>query len=156
AVEARGRCYGRVDYDLSPAGAEHAEALAQALAREPLTAVYTSPLARARATAAPLAEALGLEPVVVDDLRELDFGELDGMLLTEVAERFPQFLGWTEAPGAVAFPGGESVPALRARVLATIAALRRAHEGESIAVVTHAVPIRAVLADALGLPPDGL
>ena len=155
-ADARRRCYGRLDVDLCADGHARARTLAADLARGRVAAVYTSPLGRARATAAPIAEAFALEPVIVDDLRELDFGDLDGLLLDEIVERHPEFLAWTNAPAAVRFPGGESVAALRERVLATTADIRRRHEGETVAVVTHAVPIRVVLADALGLPLDGL
>jgi broad specificity phosphatase PhoE len=154
--DARACCYGRTDFELCEDGHARARRIAAALATEPIAALYTSPLRRARATAAPLGETLALDPIVVDDLRELDFGELDGVKLDEIALRYPQFLGWTEAPASVRFPAGESVADLRDRVLAAAAELRARHRGETIAVVSHALPIRVVLADALGLPRDAL
>jgi broad specificity phosphatase PhoE len=152
----RDRVYGRLDPELSAAGRAHAERLAAELAREPIAAICSSPLRRAIATARPLARALGLEPVLVDGLRELDFGELEGLTVAEVAERYPLQLGWTAAPAAAAFPGGETVAELRARALDGAAAIARAHDGETVAVFAHAVPIRAILADALAMPPDAL
>jgi alpha-ribazole phosphatase/probable phosphoglycerate mutase len=152
----RGRCYGRLDVDLCPDGLRHADELAAELERAPVTAVYTSGLLRARATATPIAERLGLEPVVVDELRELDFGELDGLPLDDIAVRFPELLAWTETPSRVQFPGGESVAELRRRVLAAVLEIRRRHRGQTVVVVSHALPIRAVLAEALELPDDHL
>ena len=147
--------YGRLDVELSAGGTEHAGRLATMLAATPIAAVYTSPQ-RAIATARPLADAHGLEPTILADLRELDFGELEGMPLSEVAERFPALMSWTEAPSAVTFPGGEAVAELRARALPAIREIVGRHPSETIAVVTHAVVIRAILVDALEMPPDAL
>ena len=69
---------GQADPPLSDHGALQAEAVAEALAREPLEALYVTPLCRTAQTAAPLAARSGLEPVVVADLREVFLGELDG------------------------------------------------------------------------------
>jgi alpha-ribazole phosphatase/probable phosphoglycerate mutase len=147
-----GRCYGRLDVGLSPEGTRQADALAAALADVPLAAVYSSPLARAVATAAPLATARGLETVLDERLRELDFGELEGLSYEDVSATRPElFRAWMESPTSVRFPGGEGFADLRARVLAAAAEIRQRHEGEAVAVVAHGGVIRVVLADALGL-----
>jgi broad specificity phosphatase PhoE len=152
----RERIYGSLDPALSARGRAHAAAIAATLAREPLAAVYSSPLARARETAAPLAERLGLEAVVEPDLREIDFGELEGLRLAEAVERYPVEARWTAAPGSAVFPGGESVAAVRERAARAAHAIAARHAGESAAVFTHAVVIRAILADALAMPPDAM
>jgi broad specificity phosphatase PhoE len=152
----RGCAYGRLDVPLSPAGRAHAEVLASILAPQAPTAIYTSPLVRARETAQPLADALELDAVVCNDLRELDFGELEGLAIAEVVARFPAQAGWITAPAAATFPGGESVAAVRARVLAALGEIVARHADETIAIIAHSVPIRVVLADALGLDLDSL
>ena len=152
----RGRIYGRLDPGLSEHGNAHADALAADLAREQIVAVYTSPLQRARATAAPLAARLGLEALVEADLRELDFGELEGLTVSEAAERYPVESGWMLAPGDAVFPGGETVAALRARAIGAARAIAERHADATVAVFTHAVTIRAILADALAMPPDAI
>jgi broad specificity phosphatase PhoE len=152
----RGRAYGRLDVPLSPAGRAHAELLASILLPEAPTAIYTSPLVRALDTAGSLAGALALEPLVCDDLRELDFGELEGLAIAEIVARFPEQAGWITAPAAASFPGGESVAAVHARVLAAIGEIVARHADETIAVIAHSIPIRVVLADALGLDLDSL
>ena len=154
--ELRGRIYGSLDPGLSERGRAHADALAGDLAREPIAAVYTSPLQRARATAAPLAAQLGLEAVVEPDLRELDFGELEGLTIAEAAERYPVESGWMLAPGDAVFPGGETVAALRARATGAARTVAERHADGTVAVFTHAVTIRAILADALAMPPDAM
>ena len=152
----RGRIYGRLDPGLSEHGNAHADALAADLAREQIVAVYTSPLQRARATSAPLAARLGLEALVEADLRELDFGELEGLTVSEAAERYPVESGWMLAPGDAVFPGGETVAALRARAIGVARAIAERHADATVAVFTHAVTIRAIVADALAMPPDAM
>jgi broad specificity phosphatase PhoE len=154
--EMRDRIYGRLDPVLSERGREQAGALAAELAGEPIAALYTSPRLRARATAAPLAARLGVEPHAEDDLREIDFGELEGLTLAEAVERYPVESGWMLAPAGALFPGGESVAALRGRAVAAARAIAARHEGETAAVFSHAVVIRAILADALAMPPDAM
>jgi broad specificity phosphatase PhoE len=150
------RVFGRLDVELSDAGRERAERLGRTLAAEPIAAVYSSPLRRALDTATPLTRELGLVPVVVDDLRELDFGDLEGLTLAEITERFPDAAAWTTAPAAVAFPGGESVAALQERSVRAVREIAGLHAGETVAVFAHAVVIRTVLADALAMPLDAI
>jgi broad specificity phosphatase PhoE len=146
AASARGRCYGSLDVDLSPAG----RAAARELRLPPLDAVYSSPRRRALETAA----ALG-EPVVLDALRELDFGELEGRTYDEIAAERPElYRAWMETPTEVEFPGGESYAQLRERVVAAVEELRGRHDGETVAAVTHGGVVRAVLGHVLRMP-DG-
>jgi probable phosphoglycerate mutase len=152
----RDRIYGRLDPRLSERGRAHAASIALRLAAEPIAAVYASPQSRARETAAPLAARLGLEALMEADLREIDFGELEGLSLAEAVARYPVQANWMVAPGDAEFPGGESVAALQARATAIAHAVAERHEGETVAVFTHAVVIRAVLADALRMPADAM
>ena len=154
---ARGRCYGRLDVALSPRGHRQAQALTAALADFGLAAVYASPLARALDTARPIAAAQSLDTVVVAALRELDFGEVEGLRYEQIeAERPELFRAWMDDPAGVRFPGGESLADLRARVLPAAAEIRARHEREAVAVVGHGGVIRVVLAEALGLADGAL
>jgi ribonuclease H / adenosylcobalamin/alpha-ribazole phosphatase len=152
----RDRVYGSLDPPLSPRGRAHAEQLAATLANEPVVAVYTSPLRRAQETAAPLARLLGLEALVDPDLREIDFGELEGLTAAEAAERHPVAASWLSTPAAAAFPGGESVAAVRARTVAAAERIAARHPAETAAVFGHAVAIRTILVHALAMEPDAL
>jgi broad specificity phosphatase PhoE len=154
--EMRDRVYGSLDPGLSERGQEHAGVIASQLARQPIAAVYTSPQLRATETAGPLAARLGLELTVEPDLREIDFGELEGLTLAEAVERYPVESNWMVAPRNAVFPGGESVATLRARVVGAARAIADRHADETVAVFSHAVVIRAILADALAMPPDAL
>ena len=153
----RGRCYGSLDVGLSPEGRRQARELGSALRGVSLAAVYSSPLSRALDTAAAIAAPHGLEPVVEGNLREIDFGELEGLLYEDIeAERPELFREWMETPGSVRFPGGEALADLRARVRPTVAEIRERHEGEVVALVAHGGVIRIVLADALDLADGAL
>jgi broad specificity phosphatase PhoE len=154
--DARGRIYGRTDVELSTQGREHAREIAASLASEAIAAIYSSPLKRAIATAAPLARMLGLEPTIVDDLRELDFGELEGLTIHQAAARYPAEAEWMTAPAAARFPGGESVVSLRERAVRAAHGIAERHTDEAVAVFSHAVVIRVIVADALAMPPDAM
>jgi broad specificity phosphatase PhoE len=154
--EMRGRVVGRTDVALSTDGVAHAERIGVRLATEPIAAVYSSPLRRALATAAPLARTLGLEVTTAADLREIDFGELEGLTVGEATERYPVEANWMTAPAGARFPGGESVASLRERAVGAAHHIAAGHQGETVAVFSHAVVIRAIVADALSMPPDAM
>lgn len=151
------RFTGARDVGLTPRGQRQAEALAQALAAEPVVAVYTSPLARTRVTAAAVAAPHGLEVVVEPDVREMAFGDWEGLTRDEAAQRDPDlFARWRASPDLVTPPGGESLTAVAERALDGLAALRRRHPAGTVVLVTHAIVLRLIVLDALGLGPDRL
>ncbi len=137
-----------------PARPEGAAALAQALSATPLAAIYTSPLERAAATAAVVAEEHRLVPVVVDDLREIDFGEVEGLTFDDLPQELQDAL--LREPMRVRFPGGEGYPELKRRVSEAMDGIVTAHAHESAAVVTHAGVIRAALALWLQIPDEAV
>lgn len=151
----RGRCYGSLDVGLSPGGRRQCASLARALKDEPLAAVVTSPRVRAAETAEAIATLHGLEVRVDDDLRELDFGELEGRTYDEIAATQPElYARWMSEPTRVRFPGGESYADLHARTLTAVARIRADHEGRTIVVVTHGGVVRAIVGDVLGMPAE--
>jgi alpha-ribazole phosphatase len=150
--EVHGRCYGVTDCELSDAGSIHARELGKAFAGRTFDVLYSSPLRRALATAAPLGQALGLEPIPLHDLHEIDCGELEGLTWDEVAARFPEIFAWNKVPVGFHFPGGESYAALAERARRAIDTIRDRHDGGTIAVVAHGGVIRSVLIAVLGMP----
>ena len=114
-----------------------------------VAAVYASPLERTRETAAPIAEALGLEVVPDEGLLELDMGEWTGMELKAAMKR-KEWATIQRYPSGFAFPGGESFLAMQTRMVSTLDRLRVAHPGETVVAVSHADPIRAAVAHAMG------
>ena len=151
------RFTGARDVPLTPRGLRQCEAVAQALSGVPINAVYASPQARARvsaeAIAAPHKLAVRLEPA----FREMTFGEWEGLTRADLAVRTPDALeAWRATPHLVQPPGGERVGDVAARVTGALRALVQAHEGETVALVTHAMVARLIVLDALGLGPDRL
>jgi probable phosphomutase (TIGR03848 family) len=114
-----------------------------------IAAIYASPLARTRETAAPIGRRLGLDVVINRGLLECDFGEWTGVEL-KVLSKKPEWGTVQRYPSGFRFPGGESFAGMRARMAETIAELCRRHPGEAIVAVSHADPIKAVVSDALG------
>ncbi len=153
--DARGRCYGRLDVPLSAEGREQARALAVRLSTEEVAAVVSSPRVRARDTAAFIAEPHCLPLATLDELCELDFGELEGLTYDEIAATRPElYEQWMTEPTTVEFPGGESFADLQARAATALAQLREGDEGRIVVAVTHGGVVRAVVAAALGMPDD--
>ena len=151
------RFQGRRDVPLSAAGREQAESAARLLAATPLTAVWSSPLARARETAALIAAPHGLAVGVAEAFTEMDFGEWVGLTRDEVRARFPDALAaWAETPQAARWPGAETLDQVRTRAVAGLEALRAAHQGQTICLVSHGITSRVLILEALGLGPDRL
>jgi len=152
--DARGRCYGSLDVGLSDAGRLQAAALADALPPAAIDAVFSSPRRRALQTAHPVARAHGIRVVVDDDLRELDFGELEGQRYADIAAAMPELYDrWMKEPTAVTFPGGERFADLRARGLAASRRIRAEAAGSTALIVTHGGVCRAIVADVLEVAP---
>lgn len=114
-----------------------------------VTAVYASPLLRTRETAAPIADRLGLEVLADEGLIELDVGDWTGIEL-KAARKRKEWATIQRYPSGFTFPGGESFTAMQARITDTLTRLRAAHPGETIVAVSHADPIRAAVAHAMG------
>jgi probable phosphomutase (TIGR03848 family) len=136
---------------LSERGREQAERVAGLLEALPPTAIYSSPLERARETAAATSARTGV-PVVLDDgLLEADFGDWTGAALADLA-RLPEWATVQHEPDQFRFPNGESFVEMRDRMVATLARLRAAHAGGTVVCFSHADPIRVAVSDAIGTP----
>jgi broad specificity phosphatase PhoE len=152
---AAGRFQGHSDRPLTARGLRQAEKLAEELAADAdLTAIYTSPLRRASDTAAAVGARLGLEPVPLEELREVDVGSWAGLTRAEVEERFPDgFRRWLD--GGEGWEDGESYTGMSDRVLGALFRVAAAHPEESILLVSHGGPIRAILAATAGMDVHG-
>ena len=135
---------------LADGGREQAERTAARIAElDQVDAVYTSPLERARETAAPIAKARGLRPHVERGLLECDFGDWTGAELGKLM-KLPEWGTVQRAPSTFRFPHGESFSEMQHRMVSTLDRLRAAHPGDTIVCVSHADPIKAAVAHALG------
>ncbi|MEV0615494.1 histidine phosphatase family protein [Nonomuraea sp. NPDC050404] len=175
---AENRYAGLTDVELTPRGHDQAAQLAGWAARAGLEAVWASPLSRARITAeaaaanagplaaAPTAEAAaaqsgppapaaGTGPVVrIDErLRELDFGQGDGLTAAEMKARFPEARAAFEAdPAEHPLPGGEDPHEAAARFAAALHDIAAAHPNGRVLVVAHTTAIRLALCRLIGVP----
>ena len=139
---------GPADPGLAPLGREQAERVVQALAGDDVTALYTSPAARARETAAPLAAALGLEPVVAPGLAEFDSGESSYVPVEELrAAGDPR---WERLVRGDLYSTGVDPAAFRARVVAAVEEVVARHPGGRAVLFTHAGACNAYLGELLG------
>ncbi|MBV9254309.1 MAG: MSMEG_4193 family putative phosphomutase [Actinobacteria bacterium] len=135
---------------LADAGKEQAAAAAERLAKvKNVAAVYASPLERTRETAAPIAKALGLKVQTDRGLLECDFGEWTGKPLKELM-KLPEWKAVQRYPSSFRFPGGESFSEMQTRITDTVARLGRKNPGQALVLVSHADPIKAAVAHAMG------
>ena len=148
-----GRWTGWSTTELSEVGYAQVRAVAQCLqdTEEDYVAIYTSPLPRASATATEIGSALNLQPIPVDGLREINFGDLDGITLEEMEERYPElYVRWQDKTDVnFVWPNGEMRADFFLRVAETCSdILSRHHEG-SVVVVSHGGTLRSCLAHLL-------
>jgi probable phosphomutase (TIGR03848 family) len=139
---------------LADTGQAQAATVAQRIAaiegpKRKVTAVYASPLERTRETAAPIAKALGLPVKRNAGLLEADFGEWTGAELKKLY-KLPEWRTVQRNPSGFRFPGGESFTEMQTRICGAIDKLRATHPGETIVAVSHADPIKAAVAHAMG------
>ncbi len=135
---------------LADVGHAQAQAVAERLnVLKRIDAIYASPLERARETAAPLAKARAMSVRVDRGLFECDFGEWTGAELKDLAKK-PEWATVQRYPSGFRFPGGESFTEMQTRMSGAVKRLAAAHLGGVIVCVSHADPIKAVIADALG------
>lgn len=135
---------------LADVGIEQATRAGERIAElKQIDAVYHSPLERAKETAAPIGKALGLRPKVERGLLEADFGEWTGAELKQLM-KLPEWRTVQRAPSSFRFPGGESFIEMQLRIVTALDRLRSKHPGGTIVCVSHADPIKAAMAHALG------
>lgn len=156
------RLQGLGDLGLNETGRRQAEALAQALKNERVEAIYTSPLKRAWETSCAIGRFHQVEVATLDELKELDAGEVDGLTYEEMRSQHGDlFTKWMTDAAAVRLPGGGTLVELQNQAWAAIREiLRRQHggmveEGENkkgvTVVVAHFFTILCIICKALGL-----
>ncbi len=151
----KGRLAGRLPgIHLNERGRKQAQDLAGALGKAPIKAIYSSPLERARETAAPIAAALSLKVQVDPGLTESDVGDWQGKSVRRLAlSKYWRI--FQQAPSRAAHPGGESFIQTQTRVAAALDSICAHHKPRDlIACVFHADPIKLAVAHFIGLPLD--
>jgi probable phosphoglycerate mutase len=148
------RWHGSTDGPLTPRGAEQARRVASHLARTrpDVAAVHTSPLRRARDTAAPIADALGVPLLVTPGLAEYGIGVLEGETFADLAATH-RFFEQSVADVEWAPPGGESLRAVGTRVVAAWHGIAASHAAAEVVLVSHGAAIGVGLAMLFGDDP---
>jgi broad specificity phosphatase PhoE len=147
---------GASDVDLTPTGVEQAHRLAAVARERAVDAIVVSPVRRAQETAAPAAAALGHDVVVVEDLREVGFGVVEGRTLAEVEAEEPDGPGivarFRDDPVAHPFPGAEPPQDAAERCVRALRAVAAGAPGATLLVVAHNTLLRVGLCALIGLP----
>ncbi|MFH9293489.1 bifunctional RNase H/acid phosphatase [Streptomyces sp. NPDC017520] len=149
---------GGTDPELSAAGRGQAErAAGHFAALGTVQEIVSSPLRRCRETAAAVADRLGLDVRIDEDLRETDFGAWEGLTFGEARERYGDDLtAWLASPDTAPTGGGESFAEVAERVAAARDRIVARYAGRTVLLVTHVTPIKTLVRLALGAPPEAL
>ncbi len=147
------RYWGHSDIKLSALGARQAERLRDRLAAQKIDVVYSSDLQRAWATAKTIAFRHQLEVTICAELREINFGKLEGLNFGEISQLFPEFTAKWKAQRStdIEFPGGESLDELNNRVSNFVGRLKKHEAEETILIVAHAGVLRSLICQLMGL-----
>ena len=144
---------GRIDMELSPRGHEQAAALGQYLQKRPVDALYASPMKRVQQTLASFLVNGAPKARVLQELREVDFGDWTGLHWTQVQARYGiSALAWLDQLECAGIPNAESSVMLRSRVEPTLRRILSEHAGQHLAIACHGGVIRMVLAILLQWP----
>ena len=135
---------------LADTGNEQAAAVAVRIAELPrVDAIYASPLERTRQTAAPIGKILKQRVQIDKGLLECDFGDWTGKELSALM-KLPEWSTVQRAPSTFRFPNGESFTEMQTRIVSALDRIRAAHPGGVVVCVSHADPIKAAVAHAMG------
>lgn len=146
------RFCGSIDPPLSSVGAKMADALGAAYGAHGWDAIYCSPSQRARQTALPLAVKASRELVIDEGLREISYGEWEGMKHEEAKAKFPDvYAWWAQDTASRATPGGETAFMVASRAAPVIERIRREHPSGRVLVVSHKATLRILVCALLGM-----
>jgi broad specificity phosphatase PhoE len=147
-----GRFCGHSNPPVNERGLRQVEQLLNVLKNESIDCVYSSDLSRSLSTADAIGRAFGLLPIVLPGLREIDFGEWEGLNWKEIEARDRAYAQqWSRDYPKLPAPGGESFEAFRSRVLRQMNFLLSVSSQRCSAVITHAGVMRVVLRSLCGL-----
>lgn len=148
---------GHTDVDLSPRGMLQAEKTAEFIKENyKIDKVYASDLQRAYKTGQAVGEACGVEIISDPGLREIYAGDWEGRSREDLMENSPEYQIWRNDIGSSAAPNGESVKSVYERIPMRLLEIAIQNEGKTIAIATHATPIRCVISKWMGLGLSGM
>ncbi len=152
AASRENRFSGSSDPPLTAVGEAMAEAFAQAYALVAWDAIYISPMLRTRQTAEPLCRLTGVAATVEPGLREIDYGEWEGLEQDEVKQRWPDaYEYWAHDVASRGTPGGETAFHVAARAMRVVEAIRSRYDQGNVLLVSHKATLRVITCALLGL-----
>lgn len=148
-----GRVQGVMDSPLTEKGIRQAQVLANRLRDEGISAIYSSNLSRAIATAEEIRKILNLPAILISPaMRELSFGEWEGRQWKELRQDYPELMEiWEQSPDRVQIPGGESMQHATERAWNFFSDLAFKHPGQTLCIVTHGMTLQLLVKRALGI-----
>jgi probable phosphoglycerate mutase len=150
-LSAEDRFAGETDVPLSDVGRDQLRKLADRLAKEPIAAVYASPLSRTMETARILAQPHGKPVTPKEGLREISHGRWEGKRRAEVEKLYPEeYARWEADPYSFAPSGGETGLEVTARALPALLEIVAAHPNDRVLVASHKATIRLLIGSLLG------
>lgn len=148
-----GRFQGQSDIGLLPEGIKQAEKLARKFPLNHVDAIYCSDLKRAESTAEPIAERFKLHLQPVAKLREMCFGQWEGVKVEEVNEKWPHVVNdFFGNPQSVDIPDGENLQQVQDRAVAAVKDILAQNKGKNIVIVAHGAVNRAILSYMMHVP----
>jgi len=146
------RFAGSSDVELSPLGCQQVAKLRERLADQPVDCVYCSDLRRARVTAEMLTDGRDVPVTACLELREVDYGECEGLTFSQIKERYPEVAERVVAPDkGLEFPGGESFAAMVDRITRFKERLAQHAASDNVLIVSHSGPLRSLVCSLLGI-----
>ena len=146
------RFWGQTDVELSAAGIMQAEQLSDRLAIQNIDSIYVSDLKRALVTAEIIASKHHLDIIICSELRETNFGYVEGLTFEEINQHYPELTkAWADWSLSLKFPGGESVEELNNRVTEFLPRLEKHSPEETILIVAHSAPLRLLICHLMGI-----
>ncbi len=146
------RYWGHSDVKLSAAGLRQAEKLCGRLAAEKIDTIYSSDLRRASVTAETIASKHQLGVIICAELREINFGQLEGLTFREISQLYPEVAKlWAERSPKLKYPGGESLEEFTNRVSKFLSRLEKHTTEEPILIVAHSAVLRTLMCQLLGM-----
>ncbi len=144
------RFQGHRDIPLSEKGLEQAMALSCRLSSENIKSVYSSDLVRAVETADQIAKPHGLEVIKESALREINFGQWEGLTYNEIKVNHGELIAkWWKNPMENSTPGGEKLSQLVNRIVPVVRNIVERHMGENVVVVCHGGTVKALIGTIL-------
>ena len=145
---------GQTDIPLIEDGRQQAAALGRRMSSLKLDALYSSDLVRAYETAQIVASHHNKQVEIVPELKELNFGEWEGLTHSEIKKNYPEELKlWWNNPFSINVPGGESFRELSERAVNAIKKIVKKHSDGQVAVVSHGGVIRCIIGYTMGIAP---